>query len=314
MTSFADMRSTSEAAVLGETGASFLPILAALLGDIGPHAYEFMSAANYDEVLRHDLRDAMRIYWLEILNRAHFGACAGLMRSNRWFAAILDHAGTANYTAFCAAYRGCLEASADSFQSFESIPSMIADVHTVIRKAVVGHADVLCLFKKLEDELIHFTHARHIAKGEVVDESHRARVTNQYLDSLFGKDIPEGTDCYRVLCDVTHPGIGSIRCYADGFRTEKGAGYRLRFDQDAQLIAEFCAQYKRVSERMAFAGVIPPAVMLRILNDLPIEALHTPSVMKIGLERQPVWRHFAAKLADPRSPEERGIGTRLSPE
>jgi hypothetical protein len=96
-------------------------------------------------------------------------------------------------------------------------------------------------------------------------------------------------------------------------RTDKGTGYRLRFDHDAGLIAAFCTEHERVSERMVFAGVVPPAVVLKILNDFPIEGLHTPGVTKIGLESQPVWHQFAEKLADLRSPEQRGIATTLRP-
>jgi hypothetical protein len=299
--------------IFGEATASHLHVLSLLLDGIGSHQYAFMSAAQFDKVLKTDLREAMRIYWLEILYRAHFAACAALVRTNRWVSATLEQAQARNYTAFCAAYRGCLEASADCFHTFQSIPTMIADMHVVIRKAVVGEADRFVLFKKLEDELIHFTHARYVAKGEEVDEAHRAKVTKQYLDSLLGEAIPEGVECYRTLCDVTHPGIGSVRCYADGFKTETGAGYRFTSDQDELLISTFCEEYKRVSGRMIFAGVVPPAVALRILNEFPTRELHTPSVMRINIDNQPFWKQFSDQLKDPRLPEERGMETMRLP-
>lgn len=165
-----------------------------LLDSIGPHQYDFMSAANFDGVLKHDWRAAMRIYWLEIFNRAHFAACGGLVRTHRWISAALEHASVANYTAFCAAYRGCMGGLSRQLPLLRVDTEHDRECSYRHPQGVIGQADVFCVFKELEDDLIHFTHARHVAKGEVVDESHRAKMTKRYLDALFGKDAPAATD------------------------------------------------------------------------------------------------------------------------
>ncbi len=82
------------------------------------------------------------------------------------------------------------------------------------------------LFKDLEDALIHFTHAGYVAKGEHVDPALRAEDTTEYLKSLATESV-DIMGCYRKVCDITHPGIGSVRCYADAFETKDATGYNL---------------------------------------------------------------------------------------
>jgi hypothetical protein len=288
--------------LLGDAAAFHIPILVDVLDDLGRYDYTFMSAPNYDAVLQEDWRRAQQIYWEEILYRAHFAAAASLVRTARWIDAMIVLADADNYTAFMAAYRGCLEASADSFHTFQSVPGWLAEMHTVIRAALAGTPAHPVVFQDLEDALIHFTHARHVARNEVVEATHRAMQTKHYLDALAGDGLPEVTECYRRVCDVTHPGMGSIVCYADGYGTKTGTGYRLRPDMDAKQILEFCSEFRAVSERMVFFGVVPPIMVLRILNDFAFPTVYTPGVMRIAADRHPAWTPFGARLNDPTPP------------
>jgi hypothetical protein len=163
------------------------------------------------------------------------------------------------------------------------------------------------MFKELEDELIHFTHARHVTRKEQVDESHHAKQTNKYLDSLVEAGVKGVTDCYRTLCDVTHPGIGSVRCYADVYRTKTSAGYRLRQDPDADLIADFCKQSQDISRRIAHLSILPPVMTLLILNEFGVKEIKTLGLVELGLTTHPAWKPFATRLADVSPPESRPL-------
>lgn len=290
--------------ILGDPAASHFPILVQILDNLGQHEYHFMSSDKYALLIRDDWCEAMRIYWLEILYRAHFAASTSLIRTARWVDAIITHAEEPNFTAFMASYRGCLEGAADSFHTFDSVPAQLAELHSIIRLAVAGKSKQPCLCKDLEDDLIHFTHARHVKRGEDVDDAHRAKQTRQYLESLASSGLSTVLNCYRTLCDVTHPGIGSVLCYAASFRTDSGSAYRLQFDQDRELISSFCDDNQQVSERMIFFGVVPPVITLRILNDFGVAEVYTAGVMKTGVDSHPAWRPYAARLRDPRPPGE----------
>lgn len=289
---------TNYTTLLGDAGASYLDALTGLLSGIPDGSrYDFMSKEKFAALLSSDFKESQRIYWIEILYRAHFAAHTSLIRTSRWLDAMFLASEARNYTAFMAAYRGCLEAAADSFETFEHVPAWIADLHSAITPILHKTADQPSLFPDLENKLIHFTHARFIKKDEVVDEAQRMKHTTQYLQNLVKTGVPEVTECYRILCDVTHPGIGSVRCYADADESETGTFYVLRTDLDETLIAEFCDKYKAVSERMMQVSVIPPAVTLRVLNVFDIDTIRTEAVTRIGLENQPSWQPYAEMLA-----------------
>ena len=100
--------------ILGESGTSHIPVLVEVLENIGDHDYKFMASNDFDVLLHENWREAQQIYWLEILYRAHFAASTSLIRTSRWIDVMLALTEEPNYTAFMAAYRGCLESSADS--------------------------------------------------------------------------------------------------------------------------------------------------------------------------------------------------------
>jgi hypothetical protein len=292
--------------VLGKAAASHIPVLVKVLEGIGDHKYEFMSKEHFDVVCREDWLEGQRIYWLETLYRAHFAASTSLIRTARWIDGMLAFSDDPNYTAFNAAYRGCLEAAADSYHSFRAIPGWLAEFHTVIRAALSKTIEQPTLFKDLEDALIHFTHAGYVGKGEHVDPTLRAKHTTTYLETLATASV-DVMGCYRDVCDITHPGIGSIRCYADAFETKTGSGYNLRFDMDAEQISEFCKEYESVSRRMIFFSVTPPVMTLRILNEFGVAQIYTPSVMAIGVDSHPGWKAFALRLNDKSPPDVKSI-------
>ncbi len=108
--------------VFGAAAASHIPIITEVLEGIGEHEYEFTSPERFGVVAKEDWLEGQRIYWLEILYRAHFAASTSLTRTARWINAMLAFSDDPHFTAFNAAYPGYLEAAADSYHTFRSIP------------------------------------------------------------------------------------------------------------------------------------------------------------------------------------------------
>ena len=284
---------------LGAPAASHLPVLDKVVTGLSAAEYDFMPNDEFVVLVKTDPSRGMQVYWTELLFRAHFAAATSVLRTRRWLQAVLLHGPGANFTAFAAAYRGFLEAAADTFDVFDNVSWWLAQMHADARLAVQGRMEELTLCPDVENALIHFTHAGYVGRGEDAAETHRAKHTKQYLKGLEGSGFPEVYECYRELSDVAHPGLGSVKCYAGPLSSGR-TGYRLVCDQDADLIGSFCDKYQKVTERTMFFGVVPPILVLRVLNELPIEPLHTPTLWDAGVERHPAWFPLAARLKDPR--------------
>ena len=68
-------------AVFGRTAASFVAVLDRVTSAAAVHTYDFMRNDDFRRLLAQDVSGAMQVYWREILFRAHFGACASLLRT-----------------------------------------------------------------------------------------------------------------------------------------------------------------------------------------------------------------------------------------
>lgn len=290
--------------LFGEAVATHIPVLDALVREISAarYRYHFMSSERYGLLLKDDWRAAQRIYWLEIVCRAHFSACTSLIRSKRWLDAVLYLAAQGNYTAFAGAYRGWLEAAADSYFSFDRVTAWLADAHVVVREALDGSFSTSSPFKELEDELIHFSHGRHVKKGENVDDAHRALQTAKYLNALADEDRDLATSCYRTLCDVSHPGAGSIRCYIGRSKLDVDNEFTLTTAVEPVLIREFCTEFNKVSGRVSYLALIPAAVLLRLATSFDIPGLEAPFLSATGVEKQYAWLQVEKRLNDQARP------------
>ena len=52
--------------------------------------YSFVDNEEYAELLTRDVSEGMRIYWTEMLSRAHIAAVTAILRSRHWMSAVLS--------------------------------------------------------------------------------------------------------------------------------------------------------------------------------------------------------------------------------
>jgi hypothetical protein len=247
-----------------------------------------------------DIAAGMRIYYLEILYRAHFAAATSLLRSHRWVSGILSSAQQGNLHAFAASFRGFLEAAADTHHSLNVTCTSLADCHSVIRKAMAGKLQELIFAPDLEERLIHFTHARRLEKKAVAPESHKAEAAAKYLATLNESGDGRVLECYGALCELTHPAASSIMCFTDV--NDDGTLFKLVPDGSPKLIDEFCGDYSDIMLRIMALGIMPPLLQLKVLNHIGPAPLRTPLVERLPLASRPVWLDLRQRLEDPSPP------------
>jgi hypothetical protein len=59
-----------------------------------------MSAERFEVIAKEDWLEGQRVYWLEMLHRAHFAASTSLIRTARWIDGMLAFSTDPNFTAF----------------------------------------------------------------------------------------------------------------------------------------------------------------------------------------------------------------------
>ena len=281
-------------AVVDKEAVRYIQMIDGLCIDSSNARYSFMDQDEYKESLASDPTEGMRIYWYEILARCHISSVSAIMRTRRWFSAIEDAVMTANLLAFSAAFRGLLESAADSSTSLGSVPLTIAHFHSLIVSALSGRLREVVTCKDLEDELIHYTHARYVASHErkQVPSVHRVRQTKQYMEVLRRGQVVGVDECYRTMCDLTHPGASSVWMWFD-WNAEDAI---ISSTREPAIILDMIGRYGDTLRELLMFGFNPAIVMLQVLNHFPTPEFHTPQLSDWNLSSISLWRKCADKM------------------
>ena len=140
----------------------------------------------------------------------------------------------------------------------------------------------------LENELIHFSHARYLSKGQARGrlEHHKARSTQEYM-SILKKEggVSDVAKCYRELCDLTHPGASSVTMWLGSNRGSLVLSAR----QDASIINRYIETYKDTYLGLVMFGFNPAIISLAVLNYFPVKQFHTPALLDWNLSTITAW-------------------------
>ena len=258
--------------------------------------YSFLDVDEYADLLHRDVSKGMKVYWSETLDRAHIAAVTAILRGRHWLSALLSTESHNNALAFAAAFRGLMESSADTTTGLIGIPLTLAHHYPTIADGLSGLASTAVTSPELEDALIHYSHGRHIKKSELAStpQSHRALSVHEYL-TVFESLNASVAQCYRYLCDLTHPGARSVFMWLDAVDS-KGSELILSTEQDEAIIGSFLELYEAVVlDVLAFAFNTPVLVLIT-LNYFPIKKLHTQELLNHDLDGITAWAECRSEL------------------
>ena len=259
--------------------------------------YSFMDADEYANLLNRNVGDGMRVYWSETLARAHIASVTAILRSNRWLSAVLSSESDRNALAFAAGLRGLLESAADTTTALIGTPMTLAYYYPTIATALAGLASNVATSPELEDELIHYSHGRYIRKSERADtpQPHIARFTHEYLTIFEKLKTNNVAECYRFLCDLTHPGASSVWMWLNPVNA-KDSEFTLSAEPDGGIIASFLERYEPVLLDVLMFAFNAPVLVLNTLNYFPLKGLHTIGLLSHDLDGIPAWKSCQREL------------------
>jgi len=275
--------------IIGHDAAEYVKIIDEIgLEDLNT-SYRFMPINEYQELMLRDTAAGMKVYWREILARAHCCSTIAILRTRRWLTAMESSARENNLLSFAASFRGFLESAADASTSLSVVPLTLAHLSTKVSRILAGNIGRELLFAQdLEDELIHFSHARYLRKGQAKGrfEHHKARTTQEYM-SILKKDggVSNVAECYKELCDLTHPGASSVRMWLGSSRGSLVLSAR----QDSSIINRYIETYKETYLGLVMFGFNPAIISLAVLNYYPEKEFHTSALLDWNLSTITAW-------------------------
>lgn len=256
--------------------------------------YQFLSMEpnlNYaGEIKKDDFYLVLNIYTYGILERSHLASITSLARIIKWLESTQQHMSDSNLLGFSASLRGFLEASADSFDLMMYLPETIRKNLKLIFIQLSQPSlldGYLISFEKIENLLIHYSHARKVGKKEPIPSSHINKTNADYINQIekFGAD--KSYELYAKLCELTHPASPSVMCFID--ETEKTM--TLNFSKDQTLINEISNKYDGTLIKLMEYSINSSLITLSYLNKinpewptLPINVLENIGKLKNNLD------------------------------
>jgi hypothetical protein len=281
--------------VLGKEAGIFAFHLDHLLPELDGTEYEFEHSEVFQARPFHEMN---RVYWTEILYRSHWAAASAMVRLHRWLSGFNSAHGQTNILAAAACARGMIEAAADAEYTLQMVPLTLD--HVNLKAALEGNLLPGWVNEELEERLIHFVYARKPQRGEKLPSSHIARHAAQYRERLDGVQ-PKVSECYGVLCDLTHPGASSVLSFTEESMTPDATTVRFSPDAEVTGLGQLTSMIRAVVVDVLMLGLNPALVTLEVLNAFPVKRLHTTAMNEIDLTDIPLWTKARA-LLDQASP------------
>lgn len=276
--------------VFGKAGETYQPLVEQITAEVIGSTYKFTEADDFKKLPPEEMT---RVYWMELLYRAHWAASSNLLRHKRWANACLAlYEPNPNYLAFCAALRGLTEAAADASHSLGAVPLTFAEHYREIATALSGSSTFFVVCKDLEDMLIHFQFAQKLQKDEPAHEQHKAHTPTAYLDSIEPPNEPLVKPLYAFLCQVVHPAAHSLHWLSP----HVSETVNLTAGEDKTWIDGLCKRYRKAIEYIQMQSVNTSIFILQVLNFFDIPEIRTKTVKKINMSSIPLWHKIDGAL------------------
>ena len=101
--------------------------------------------------------------------------------------------------------------------------------------------------------------------------------------------------CYRYLCDRTHPCAPSVWMWLAPMDI-KGSEFILSTEQDKAIIGSLLELYETVVLDVLVFAFKCPVLVLKTLNYFPIKKLHTPELLNHDLDCIAAWAECRSEL------------------
>ena len=112
--------------IFGESGETYYPTIKTLVSSINNTTYPFVSERSFIDTIKTDISQGMKMYWIEILLRAHMSASVSILRFERWMDGIIKSFVNNNFFVFSASFKSLIESAADTYDTLKDVPYGLA--------------------------------------------------------------------------------------------------------------------------------------------------------------------------------------------
>ncbi|CAL2106057.1 hypothetical protein T190115A13A_10213 [Tenacibaculum sp. 190524A02b] len=94
--------------------------------DFKNYTYDIIDNSHFENETSKNVSDIQRIYWEEILQRAHWASITSIVRNQKWLKAIELSIKNKNFLSFTSTLRSLIESSGDNLLSLDNVALTLA--------------------------------------------------------------------------------------------------------------------------------------------------------------------------------------------
>lgn len=274
--------------ILGELAAKcFIPLIEDILDKKKSVIYHFTQHQDFQKLQESAPKSANSQYMKELLYRAHFASMSSIAKNLEWIKGMKYSYENGLYLPFASSFRSLIESVADSFEALQCVGVTIAEHHEVINNKLNKVGDEFVIISQLENDLIHYSHARRMEKGEDAPLSHKAKNAADYVKGLDKRTEKKFYDCYGELCQLTHPAAQGVlhmmpQINESDFSFENGFG--------KEKIKVLINKYSDLIEHLVIFAFNPGLITLKVLNHIELDECHSKILYSVNLDGVPAWK------------------------
>ncbi|PBQ03515.1 hypothetical protein CCL17_09255 [Pseudomonas congelans] len=255
--------------------------------------YTYMPSTEFKLLMKNDWKSGNKVYWLEMLGRAHLAAAASIIRAFRWSSGMTTCYGAGLFLPFCACFRALIESTADTYDSLSTVAIDLSKCRTDVNNILQLTATKGIIASELEEKLIHFSHARKLPKNNSSPTSHNAKQAANYVNTLEKAGLPGLYELYSELCQYTHPAAHSV---ASSLLPTSADSFQLTTTCDLLQIELMIEKNKSLMLPLLMYGFNPGALVLKVLMHFNAPQFHASGIRNIDLSGVGGWISCAKKM------------------
>lgn len=284
-----------EEKILGVDGSQFMQVMRTLIDSFESDTptYTYMDTSDFSSLMQRDWKLGSKVYWDELLGRAHLAAAVSIIRAFRWSSGMCVSYSNSLFLPFCASFRALIESTADGYDALGNVAVTLAECRDIVNAALQLRAAQPEVAKELEDQLIHFSHARRLSRGDTAPATHKAKQVADYVQSLEKANLPHLYECYSELCQYTHPAAHSV---AHLLIPSSDGSFLLTPAHDQLRIEGLVEKYRSLVLPLLMFAFNPGVLVLKVLLYFDAPQFQSTGIRNIDLSNVNGWKKYAEKM------------------
>jgi len=278
--------------IFGDESVLFIDTIRTLIPKLTGSSPDFFESAS-EYYWKKSEADGLFCYWTELFGRAYIAAAAGLIRHNQWIVGIESCYHTHSYLGLCGCLRGLIESTADAMYTLECFLPTVTPIWSELDSVFSGRpVSRPIIAKELEDNLIHFVFARHVKKGELVPDGHRALQNRDYIDTIRKAD-PSLEAMYCSLVEIVHPAKDSVHWMLQ--YEQKDTHWKVSLnagDEAGTAICKILDSNKSALFHLVMLSCNYSLITLKGIRAMNIKGLDLSFMDQVDLSNIPAWNDF----------------------